>query len=79
MGIRHMNARPRHQVHKDLKVTTTTIRSMDIEHMNVDPSLTGQQTSRQRYCWSSFWVRNISGGFKPNNRKHKIGKSLWMS
>ena len=29
--MRHMNAKPRHQAHKDLKVTTITTRSTDIE------------------------------------------------
>ena len=46
--IRNMNARPRHQADKDFKVTTTTIRTMEIEHMSVDPSLTSHQTSKLR-------------------------------
>lgn len=46
--IRHMNARPRHQKHKYLKVTTTTIRSMDIEHMSVDQSLNSHQIRKPR-------------------------------
>ena len=42
--IRHMNARPESQAHLNLKDTTTTVRSMDIENLNVDPSLHGHQT-----------------------------------
>ena len=46
--IRNMNARPRHQAHKYLKVTTTTIGSIDIEHMSANQILTGHQTSKPR-------------------------------
>ena len=46
--IKHMNVEPRPQAHKDLKDTAITIISMDIEHMNENPSLNGNQTSRQR-------------------------------
>ena len=46
--IRNMNTRPRFQVHKDLKVIATIVRSMEIEHMSVDPSLNGHPTSKQR-------------------------------
>ena len=46
--IRHMNARLKPSGHQDLKVTTTTIRSMDIGSLSVDPSLNGHQISRQR-------------------------------
>ena len=42
--IRHMNARPEPQRYLNLKDTTTTSRSMDIEHLNVDRSLHGHQT-----------------------------------
>ena len=35
-------------MHQDLKVTATTVRSMDIEHFNVDLSLCGHQTNQQR-------------------------------
>ena len=45
---KHVNARPRQQAHKDMKVTTTTVRSMYIELMSVDPSLTGHQKSKLR-------------------------------
>ena len=34
--------------HQDLKDTATTIRSMDIEPLNVDPSPHGHQESQQR-------------------------------
>ena len=46
--IRHMNVRQEPCMHQDLKVTATIVRSMDIEHLNVDPSLHGHQTSQQR-------------------------------
>ena len=35
-------------MHQDLKVTTTTIRNMDIEHLNIDPNPCGHQTSQQK-------------------------------
>ena len=35
-------------IQKYLKVTATTIRSMDIEHMSANQSLTGHQTSKPR-------------------------------
>ena len=34
--------------HQDLKVTATTIKSMDIDPLNADPSLCGHQTNQQR-------------------------------
>ena len=43
-----MNTRPKHQLHKDLKVIATTIISMDIKNMSVDPNLPGHQTSKPR-------------------------------
>ena len=46
--IRHMIAGLEPSGHQDLKVTTTTIRIMDIEPLNVDPSLCGHQTNQQR-------------------------------
>ena len=46
--IRHMNVGLEPSRHQDLKVTTTTIGSMDIEHLNVDPSLCGHQTNQKR-------------------------------
>ena len=46
--IRHMNTKTRPYAHKDLKDTNITIRSMNIEHMNVNPNPNGHQTSRQR-------------------------------
>ena len=39
--IRHMNARHESCMHQDLKVTTTTVRSMDIEPSNAYLSLCG--------------------------------------
>ena len=39
-----MNVGPKSQRHPNLKDTTTTIRSMDIEHLNADPSLHRHQT-----------------------------------
>ena len=42
--IRHMNAGPELQKHLNLKDTTTTARSMEIEHLNADLSLHGHQT-----------------------------------
>ena len=45
--IKHMNARQEPCMHQDLNVTTTTIRSMDIELLSADPSLCGHQTSQQ--------------------------------
>jgi len=46
--IRHMNVGLKPSRHQDLKVTTTTVRSMDIEHLNADPSLCSHQTNQQR-------------------------------
>ena len=42
--IKHMNVRPELQKYLNLKEIATTIRSMDIEHLNADPSLHGHQT-----------------------------------
>ena len=39
-----MNARLESQRYPNLKDTTTTIKSMDIENLNADPSLHGNQT-----------------------------------
>ena len=38
-----MNARPERQMYLNLKDTTTTIKSMDIENLNADPSMHGHQ------------------------------------
>ena len=46
--IRHMNVEPRPWTHKDLKVIAKTIKSMDIELLNVDPNPYGHQTNQQR-------------------------------
>ena len=46
--IKNMNARIAQQAHKDFKVIVTTVRSMDMEHMSADPSLTGHQTTKLR-------------------------------
>ena len=46
--IRHMNARQEPCIDQDLKVTTTTAKSMDIEPLNADLSLCGHQTNQQR-------------------------------
>ena len=42
--IKHMNVGPKSQRQQNLKDTTTTVKSMDIENLNVDPSLHGHQT-----------------------------------
>ena len=42
--IKYMNAGPKSQKYLNLKDTATTTRSMDIENLNVDPSLHGHQT-----------------------------------
>ena len=42
--IRHMNVGLESQRYPNLKENSTTIRSMDIEHLNADPSLHGHQT-----------------------------------
>lgn len=42
-----MNVESRTQAHEYLKDTTITVRSMDINHMIVDPRLNGHQISRQ--------------------------------
>ena len=39
-----MNVRPESQRHQNLKDTVTTVKSIDIEHLNADPSLHGHQT-----------------------------------
>ena len=46
--IRHMNARQEPCMHQDLKVTATTIKSMDIEPTSVDLSPCGHQKNKQR-------------------------------
>ena len=46
--IRQMNAKPEPYMHQYLKVTSTTIRSMDIEPLSADLSLCCHQTNRQR-------------------------------
>ena len=43
--IRHMTIGLEPSGYQDLKVTVTTIISMDIEPLNVDPSLCGHQTN----------------------------------
>ena len=43
--IKHINSEQEPYMHQDLKVTNTTIRSMDIEPLNVNPSLCGHQTN----------------------------------
>ena len=43
--IRHMNAKQKPYMHQDLKVTTRTVRSMDIDPSNVDLSPCGHQTN----------------------------------
>ena len=42
--IKQMNAGPKLQNYPNLKDIATTVRSMEIEHLNVDPSLHGHQT-----------------------------------
>ena len=44
--IRHMNANPRYLLHKSLMGIATTIRSLGIEKVNVDPSPIGHLTSQ---------------------------------
>ena len=46
--IMHMNARQEPCMHQDLKVTTTTVKSMDIEPSSVDLSPCGHKTNQQR-------------------------------
>ena len=46
--IRHMNAEPRPWIHKDLKDTAKTVRTMDIKLLNGDPNPCGHQTGKQR-------------------------------
>ena len=46
--IRHMNVGLEPLGNQDLKVTTTTVRSMDIKPLNVDPSPCGHQTNQKR-------------------------------
>ena len=43
--IRHMNVGLEPLEHQDLNDIVTTVRSMDIEPLNVDPSLGGHQTN----------------------------------
>lgn len=43
-----MNVEPRQCTHKDVKDISTTIRTMDIEILNVDPNPCGHQTGKQR-------------------------------
>ena len=46
--IKHMNVGLKLSRHQDLKVTSTTIISLDIEPLNADPSLCGHQINQQR-------------------------------
>ena len=46
--IKHMNVGLKPSIHQDLKVTATIVRSMDIENLNVGPSLCGHQINQQR-------------------------------
>ena len=46
--IKHMNAELRPCTHKYLKDIVTTIRSMDIELLSVDPNPSGHKTSKKR-------------------------------
>ena len=43
-----MIVEPKLCMHQDLKVTTTIIRNMDIEPLNVDPNPCGQQIGQQK-------------------------------
>ena len=43
-----MNVELEPSLHQDLKVTATTIRSMDIENLNANPGLCGHQTNKKR-------------------------------
>ena len=43
--IKHMNAREEPCMHQDLKDTSTTVRSIDIEPLSADPNPCGHQTS----------------------------------
>ena len=43
--IKNMNAGLEPLGHQDLKITTTTLKSIGIEHLNVDPKLYGHQTN----------------------------------
>ena len=42
--IKHMSVRPEPKMYQNLKDTTTIIKSMDIEPLNVDASPHGHQT-----------------------------------
>ena len=42
--IKHMNARPKSQRHLNLKDIATTVKNMDIDHLNAYPSLHGDKT-----------------------------------
>ena len=46
--IKHMNARQEPCMHQDLKVTTTTVRSMDIEPLSADLNPCGHQKNWPR-------------------------------
>ena len=46
--IRYMNTKLEPCMYQDLKVTTTTIKNMDIDLLNIDPNPCGRQTSQQR-------------------------------
>ena len=46
--VKHMNVGLKPLGHQDLKVTATIVRSIDIEHLNVDPSLYGHLKNQQR-------------------------------
>lgn len=47
--IKHMNVEPKLSRHQDLKVTSKTARSMDIDPLNVDQSLCGHKINRQSH------------------------------
>ena len=46
--IKHMNEEPRPCTHKDLKDISITVRSMDMELLNVDLNPCGHQIGKQR-------------------------------
>ena len=84
-----MNVEPEPCMHQDLKVTATTIRSMDIEPLSVDLSLCDQKTNwkRQEVMDTSIIGITILGncqeyGKIPENciRKHFSGNyNRWLS
>ena len=44
----HMNVELGPCMHQDLKVTTTIVRNMDMEPLNIDPNPCGHQTSQKK-------------------------------